>query len=187
VTIPVTQPQQQFQRQFQPRQRMPDRHFDTLPMTYAELLPELLRLKFVELRTMAPLTRIPAGYDANVRCDFHSGVPGHHIENCQDFHHKVQDLIDAKTINFAPTPNVVNNPMPQHGRPKVNSVEDGENLNFVVDVNDVQTLLFIVKERLLRGGVFLGCDKNCSVRGNHENGCVKLKEGIQELMNEGCL
>ena len=125
---------------------MPDRHFDPLPMTYAELLPELLRLKFVELRTMAPLTRIPAGYDANVRCDFHSGAPGHHIENCRAFHHKVQDLIDAKTINFAPTPNVVNNPMPQHGGPKVNGVEDGENLNLVVDINDVQTSLFVVKE-----------------------------------------
>ncbi|KAI5405471.1 hypothetical protein KIW84_052309 [Lathyrus oleraceus] len=195
VTIPATQPQQpqrgqppqQQQRQFQPRQRMPDRHFDMLPMTYAELLPELLRLKFVELRTMAPLTRIPAGYDANVRCDFHSGAPGHHIENCRAFHHKVQDLIDAKTINFAPTPNVVNNPMPQHGGPRVNSVEDGENLNLVVNINDVQTSLFVVKEHLLRGGVFPGYDKNCSDCGNHENGCVKLKEGIQELMNDGCL
>jgi hypothetical protein len=66
-------------------------------------------------------------------------------------------------------------------------VEDGENLNLVVNVNDVQTSLFVVKERLLRGGAFSGCDKNCSDCGNHENGCVKLKEGIQELMNEGCL
>jgi hypothetical protein len=48
-------------------------------------------------------------------------------------------LIDAKTINFAPTPNVVNNHMPQHGGPRVNGVEDGENLNLVVDINDVQT------------------------------------------------
>ena len=135
---------------------------------------------------MAPLTRIPAGYDANVRCNFHYGTPGHHIENCRAFHHKVQDLIDAKTINFDPTPNMVNNPMPQHGGPKVNSVEDGEILNLVVNVNDVQTLLFVVKERLLRGGVFPGCDENCSDCGNHEKGCVKLKEGIQELMNEGC-
>ena len=60
---------------------MPDRRFDPLPMTYAELLPELLRLGFVELRTMAPLTKIPPGYDVNVRCDFHSGAQGHHIEN----------------------------------------------------------------------------------------------------------
>ncbi|KAI5390035.1 hypothetical protein KIW84_075385 [Lathyrus oleraceus] len=187
VTIPAPQPQsqqqhprqqqqqQQQQRPFQPRQRMTDRCFDPLPMTYAELLPELLRLGFVKLRTMAPLKKIPAGYDANVRCDFHSGAPGHHIENCRAFHHKVQDLIDAKTINFAPVSNVVNNPMPQHGGPRVNNVEDGEAVDLVVDVDDVQTSLLVVKERLLKGGVFLGCDGSCSDCDKHENGCMQLR------------
>ncbi|KAI5410284.1 hypothetical protein KIW84_055689 [Lathyrus oleraceus] len=75
-------------------------------MSYAELLPELLRLGLVELRTMAPPTVLPPGYDANVRCDFHSGAPGHHTEKCRALQHKVQDLIDAKAINFAPVPNV---------------------------------------------------------------------------------
>ncbi|KAI5382510.1 hypothetical protein KIW84_070080 [Lathyrus oleraceus] len=185
VTIPAPQPrqqqqqqqrgpppQQQQQRPFQPRQRMPDRRFDPLPMTYAELLPELLRLGFVELRTMALLTKIPAGYDANVRCDFHSGAPGHHIENCRDFHHKVQDLIDAKTINFAHVPNVVNNPMPQHGAHRVNNVEDEEALDLVVDVDEIQTPLLVVKERLLNGGVFPGCEKYCSDCESSENGCM---------------
>jgi hypothetical protein len=127
-------------------------------MTYAELLPELLRLGFVELRTMAPLTKIPPGYDANVRCDFHSGAPGHYIENCRAFHHKVQDLIDAKTINFAPVPNVVNNPMPPHGAHRVNSIEGAEAEDLVVSVEDVQTPLSVVKTQLPNGGVYPGCD-----------------------------
>ncbi|KAI5420950.1 hypothetical protein KIW84_044701 [Lathyrus oleraceus] len=174
VTIPAPQPrqqqqqrapppqQQQPQRPFQPRQRMPDRRFDPLPMTYAELLPELLRLGFVELRTMGPVTKIPAGYDANVRCDFHSGAPGHHIENCRAFHHK-------------------------HCAHRVNHVEDGKAEDLVVDVEDVQTSMFVVKERLLNGGVFPGCDKGCSDCEYSENGCMQLRNGIQGLMDEGCL
>ncbi|KAI5387225.1 hypothetical protein KIW84_073389 [Lathyrus oleraceus] len=134
---------------------MPDRRFDPLPMTYAELLPELLRLGFVKLRIMAPLTKIPPGYDANVRCDFHSSGPGHHIENCRAFHHKVQDLIDAKTINFALVPNVVNNPMPQHGAHRVNNVEDGEAEDLVVDVEEVQTPL------MLKVGIQSLIDEGC--------------------------
>ncbi|KAI5406040.1 hypothetical protein KIW84_052700 [Lathyrus oleraceus] len=202
VTIPAPQPRQQQQQRgpppqqqqqqqqqcpFQPRQRMPDRRFDPLPMTYAKLLPELLRLGFVELRTMGPVTKIPTGYDVNVRCDFHSRALGHHIENCRAFHHMVQDLIDAKTINFAHVPNVVNNPMPQHGAHRVNSVEDGEAVDLVVDIEDVQTSLLVVKERLSNGGVFPGCYEGCSDCADSENGCMQLRNGIQGLMDEGCL
>ncbi|KAI5433971.1 hypothetical protein KIW84_020996 [Lathyrus oleraceus] len=156
-------------------------------MTYAELLPELLRLGFVELRTMAPSTKIPPGYDANVRCDFHFGAPGHHIENCRAFHHKVQDLIDAKTINFAPVPNVVNNPMPAHGAHRVNCVEGAEAEDLVVCVDDVQTSLLVVKGRLLDGGVYLGCDENCLGCAESDNGCERLRAGIQKLIDEGCV
>ena len=90
-----------------------DRRFDTLPMSYAQLLSSLQQLQLVQLRTLAPpIGRLPVGYDANARCSFHSGAPGHNIENCKAFKHVVQDLIDSKAVNFEPTPNVVNNPMP---------------------------------------------------------------------------
>ncbi|KAI5397266.1 hypothetical protein KIW84_063185 [Lathyrus oleraceus] len=201
VTIPAPQPrpqqqrvqqqpqqQQQQQRPFQPRQRLQaDRRFDPLPMTYAELLPELLRLGFVELRTMATPTVLPPGYDANVRCDFHSGAPGHHTERCRALQHKVQDLIDAKAINFAPVPNVVNNPMPQHGGHRVNNVEGGEAEDLVVNVEDVQTSLLVVKDRLLKGGVDPGCNEDCLGCSKTANGCDQLRAGIQKLINEGCL
>ncbi|KAI5433283.1 hypothetical protein KIW84_020531 [Lathyrus oleraceus] len=129
-------------------------------MSYAELLPELLRLGMVELRTTAPPTVLPPGYDANVRCDFHSGAPGHHTEKCRALQHKVQDLIDAKAINFAPVPNVVNNPMPQHGGHR---------------------------GRLLNGGVYPGCNEDCLGCAESENGCDRLRAGIQGMMDEGRL
>ena len=156
-------------------------------MTYTELLPELLRLGFVELRTMAPPTVLPPGYDANVRCDFHSGAPGHHTEKCRAFQHKVQDLIDAKTINFAPVPNVVNNPMPQHGGHRVNCVEGEEAEDLVVSVGEIQTSLLVVKGRLLDGGVHPGCDEDCLGCPESDNGCEQLRAGIQSLIDEGCV
>ncbi|XP_050919740.1 uncharacterized protein LOC127137311 [Lathyrus oleraceus] len=59
-----------------------------------------------------PPTPLPQGYDANVRCEFHSGELGHTIENCRALKHKVQDLIDSKAISFAPAvANIANNPM----------------------------------------------------------------------------
>ncbi|KAI5390842.1 hypothetical protein KIW84_075941 [Lathyrus oleraceus] len=105
VTIPAAAPlqQQQSQRQpaqyqqqqqpgnrlaYQQRQRMMDRRFDTLPISYAQLLSSLQQLQLVQLRTLAPpIGRLPVGYDANARCSFHSGAPGHDIENCKAFKH----------------------------------------------------------------------------------------------------
>ncbi|KAI5413467.1 hypothetical protein KIW84_057878 [Lathyrus oleraceus] len=93
-------------------------------MSYAQLLSSLQQLQLVQLRTLAPpVGRLSVGYDANTRCSFHSGAPGHDIENCKAFKHVVQDLIDSKAIDLAPAPNVVNNPMPQHGGANVNLVE----------------------------------------------------------------
>ena len=101
-------------------------------------------------------------YDAPVHQNESHNGHWHRIENCRAFHHKVQDLIDAKTINFASVPNVVNNPMPQHGGHRVNNVEGEEAADLIVSVDDVQTSLLIVKERLSKGGVFPGCDEGCS-------------------------
>ena len=116
---------------------MMDRRFDTLPMSYAQLLPSLQQLQLVQLCTLAPpVGRLPVGYDANARCSFHSGAPGHNIENCKAFKHVVQDLIDSKAINFAPAPNVVNNPMPQHRGANVNMVEGEVKLVSAVNNED---------------------------------------------------
>ena len=96
-------------------------------------------------------------------------------------------MIDAKTINFAPVPNVVNNPMPPHGAHRVNSIEGEEAEDLVVSVDDVQTSLSVVKGRLLSASVYPGCDEGCVGCAESENGCDQLRAGIQGLMDEGCL
>ena len=142
----------------------------------------------VQLRTLAPPTgKLPNGYDVNAKCDFHSGAPGHTIENCRAFKHVVQDLVDSKAINFAPTPNVIQNPMPAHGGASANAIDGDEGLCLVSDVNAVKTPLLFVKDRLLKGGVFPGCMEDCQECPDHVNGCANLREGIQKLMNEGGL
>lgn len=81
-------------------------------MPYGHLLDYLLRDSLVQLReAKAPPIPLPPRYDMNASCEYHSGMLGHSIENCNVFKHKVQDLIDSKAISFAQAvPNVMNNP-----------------------------------------------------------------------------
>ncbi|KAI5435748.1 hypothetical protein KIW84_022249 [Lathyrus oleraceus] len=141
-------------------------------MSYAQLLSSLQQLQLVQLRTLAPpVDRLPVGYDANARCSFHSGAPGHNIENCKAFKHVVQDLIDSKAINLAPAPNVVNNPMPQHGNANVNMME-GE-ARSVKDVLKLKTPLLDIKGYLLKADVFPSCGKGCVDRATQSGGVVE--------------
>jgi hypothetical protein len=202
VTIPAATPLQQQQPQcqpaqyqpqqpgnrpaYQPRPRTMDRRFDTLPMSYAQLLSSLQQLQLVQLRTLAPpVGRLPVGYDANARCSFHSGAPGHNIENCKAFKHVVQDLIDSKAINLAPAPNVVNNPMPQHGGANINMMEG--KAKSIKDVLKLKTPLLDIKGCLLKADVFPGCGKGCLDCATQSGGCLKLQQGIQALLDKGIL
>jgi hypothetical protein len=96
-------------------------------------------------------------------------------------------LIDAKAINFSPVPNVVNNPMPQHGGHRVNNVEGGEAEDLIVNVEDVRTSLLVIKGRLLKRGVDPGCNEECLGCSEATDGCDQLRAGIQKMMDEGCL
>ncbi|XP_014521831.1 uncharacterized protein LOC106778386 [Vigna radiata var. radiata] len=76
-------------------------NFTPIPMTYAKLLPDLLRnnlIKVCPTRSVRPL--YPKNYDINVRCDYHEGARGHSIEACKALKHKVQSLIDSGCLKF---------------------------------------------------------------------------------------
>ena len=133
--------------------------------------------------------KLPANYNANARCEFHSGGVGHDVENCMALKYKVQDLIDSKAIQFTPDngPNVLQNPMPPHSGPSVNVVEVEQKQNLVKDVKLLKTPLLSVKEALVRNNVFPGCCYSCEACQSSVDGCNDLKEGIQKLLNEGKL
>ena len=55
-------------------------------------------------------------YNPDVRCAYHFGSPGHDTNNCWALKYKIQDLIDAKEIEFDPLEalNVITAPIPNH-------------------------------------------------------------------------
>ena len=91
----------------------------------AEVLPHLLRSNLATLKEAPknPNTTSPR-YNPNARCAYHSESPGHDTNDCWALRNKVQDLIEAKEIEFdAPEkPNVITSPMPKHDR-GVNAVD----------------------------------------------------------------
>ncbi|RHN56353.1 hypothetical protein MtrunA17_Chr5g0428561 [Medicago truncatula] len=95
--------QSQFQQyQQQPRQRASGQpQFDSIPMKYAVLFPDLLRRKLVQTRPPPRMPeKLPTGYRPDLSCVFHQGAPGHDIERCFAFRNEVQKLIQDKVLRF---------------------------------------------------------------------------------------
>ena len=102
----------------------------------------MLELKLVELRPWkVDPERLPAHFNANARCDFHSGGKGNTIENFYDLKHKVQDLLNSQAINFGPSSNITNQPILTHGGATINAILEDENFNLIMDVNQLITPL----------------------------------------------
>ena len=70
-------------------------------MTLSQILPQLLKTNLVIPREAPknPNTTSPK-YNPNARCAFHSNNPGHNTDDCWSLKNKIQDLIDAKEIEF---------------------------------------------------------------------------------------
>ena len=58
-----------------PRRNREKKRLDPIPVTYTELLPELLERQLVALSCVLPLQPpFPKSYNPNVHCDYHSGI-----------------------------------------------------------------------------------------------------------------
>ena len=68
--------------------------------------------------------------------------------------------------------------MPKHGQ-GVNVVDDDR---FVSYMDELTTPLLIVKENLLRAGLFPDCGEGCHLCMSLPDGCLLLKMGVQRLM-----
>ena len=65
-------------------------------------------------------------YNPNARCAFHSDSPGHDTDDCWSLKNKVQDLIDAKEIEFG----APEKPKQEAG---VNAIRDDDDEEFDID------------------------------------------------------
>jgi hypothetical protein len=95
------QNQQPQQNRYQPRNQSGPRgnferkmvRFDPVPIPYGQILPYLLQKGMVEPKPLAPLTPpYPPSYDANAKCEYHAGAPGHNIESCKAFKYKYKNF-----------------------------------------------------------------------------------------------
>ncbi|XP_073221270.1 uncharacterized protein [Cicer arietinum] len=95
----------------------------------------------------------PKGYDSNAVCDYHSGAVGHSTENCLALKFKVHDLLKAGWLNFKENePSVKNNPLPVHGGPIVNAIE--ENHQVIKEVEKIKAPMGLIFSELSK----LPCD-----------------------------
>ena len=71
-------------------------NFTPIPMTYIELLPDLLKNAQVALcPTKVVQPPYPRYFDTNAKCEYHSREIGYSTENCQALKYKVQSLLDS--------------------------------------------------------------------------------------------
>ena len=161
----------------------PVRQFTRINMNLSQVLPHLLRSNLVTLKEAPknPNTTSPH-YHPNARCAYHSESPGHDTNNYWALKRKVQDLLEAKEIEFdAPEiPNVITAPMPKHGR-DVNIVEEDM---FVTLVDELVSPLLTIKKNLLNSSVFQGCDESCHFCLSSPTSCHFLKAGVQCLIDD---
>ncbi|XP_027337054.1 uncharacterized protein LOC113850691 [Abrus precatorius] len=133
----------------------------------------------------------PRGYDPNAKCEYHAGGIGHSTENCRALKFKVQDLINAKWLNFKEdNPNIRSNPLPGHGGSSVNVVEEESAHVLKRKVEEVTTPLKVIFYELCKADLIKGfvheenmCDLHPNAYHSIED-CEEFKHVLQTLMDK---
>ncbi|KAL4278333.1 hypothetical protein GQ457_03G004940 [Hibiscus cannabinus] len=162
--------------------------FTPIPIQYEELFPKLVESRLVVPRYIAPIQPpYPPWFNPNVKCDYHAGNPGHHINDCTAFKYVVEQLLKAGMLSFeAPE----KNPMPNHKG--VNVVIEGSNRRVKESLADVTTPLKWVWEMLVENGILNAgrvvnrTDDFCEYHqgeGHEIQECQEFRRLIQAMMD----
>ena len=83
-------------------------------MTYSQLWSYLVQNSAMTPRqTRSMKSSFPPWYNSDVQCEFHDGLAGHSIEECNSFKEAVQELIDNNQLTFEEDgPHMMENPSP---------------------------------------------------------------------------
>ncbi|KAF1855012.1 hypothetical protein Lal_00033688 [Lupinus albus] len=191
-----TRPYQNFNRN-QPRPFQPQRTFDPIPVTYAELFAHLQTERILApIAGQTPNTTAP-WYDPNANCDYHSGIIGHSTETCRALKHRIQDLIDSKWLEFKDTvPTITGNPLPNHGNQGINVLEQDDDMAVVEKVEDMKSPLKVIFKVLCQEGLVKMVgegayeDDVCMMHGILDHTlerCAEFKALLQKLMDSRLL
>ncbi|XP_070010036.1 uncharacterized protein [Nicotiana sylvestris] len=104
-------------RQDYGREQRPMEKFTPLAKLYSSLFQKLKQMGMIG--PIAPHHMHPDTHEfqANDRCEYHSGAPGHSTDDCWTLKRAIERLITEKLIvvtNGEDPPNVTNNPLPAH-------------------------------------------------------------------------
>ena len=87
-------------------------------MPLSQALQHMLKMNLITVIKphLNPNTSSP-NYNLDARCAYHFGSLGHNTKDCWALIYKIQNMIDAKEIEFDPleTPNMITAPFPKHG------------------------------------------------------------------------
>ncbi|KAF1884245.1 hypothetical protein Lal_00043530 [Lupinus albus] len=191
-----TRPYQNFNRN-QPRPFHPQRTFDPIPVTFAELFAHLQTERILApIAGQTPNTTAP-WYDPNANCDYHSGIIGHSTETCRALKHRIQDLIDSKWLEFKDTvPTITGNPLPNHGNQGINVLEQDDDMAVVEKVEDMKTPLKVIFKVLCQQGLVETMgegayeDDVCLMHGILDHTvetCTEFKALVQRLLDSRLL
>ncbi|KAF1895682.1 hypothetical protein Lal_00041963 [Lupinus albus] len=204
---PISYPQAKPLNNYQPRpyqannqnfnRNQPQRAFDPIPVTYAELFAHLQTE-----RVLAPIVgRTPNAvapwYNPNTSCDYHSGVVGHSTETCRALKHMIQDLIDSKWLEFKDgVPTITGNPLPNHGNQGINVIEQDDDMTIVDKVEGIKTPLKNIFNAMCHHGLVeivegrVHEDDVCMMHGTTDHTleeCTEFRIFIQKLMDSRLL
>ncbi|KAI5445735.1 hypothetical protein KIW84_013822 [Lathyrus oleraceus] len=134
-------------------------------MTYAELYPSLIDRKLITPRDPPVVPTNPQWwYKPELHYVYHSGAPGHDVENCYPLKTKVQDLVRSGILFFKDVgPNVKKNTLPEHGKTVVNMVQGYPGCHYEHNHDRCQV---------------------CTI---NERGCRQVRKDIQEMLDQGMI
>ncbi|KAI5418818.1 hypothetical protein KIW84_043157 [Lathyrus oleraceus] len=163
--------------------------FDPIPMTYTELYPSLIERKLITPHDPPAVLANPQWWNKpELHCVYHSGAPGHDVENCYPLKTKVQDLVRSGILFFEDVgPNVKKNPLPEHGKSAVNMVQGCPGKYKVRYVSHIRQSL-VEMHRLLCGYSHYEHDHDrCRVCTVNERGCRQVRKDIQDMLDQGVI
>ncbi|XP_052736650.1 uncharacterized protein LOC128197859 [Vigna angularis] len=169
-------------------------HFTSIPMTYTELLPHLVKRGLVAICPMIPLQPpYPRGYDADAKCSYHGEGVGHSTERCMAFKRKVQAVIDAGWLKFQEDkPSIDTNPLSGHGNASTNAIEVKKH-ELIRDASKIRSSRRFIFKELLKFGFLNGAydlERACGLHPCTEHSieeCVEFEKFLQDLLDRNLM
>ncbi|KAK5839667.1 hypothetical protein PVK06_008493 [Gossypium arboreum] len=197
--VTVSQPkvatagQQSTQRQKSGSRQNSERiQFTPIPVTYRELYQSLYDAHAIAPFHLKPLQPpYPKWYDANAKCEYHAGIPGHSIENCTRFKKAVERLIKMGVVRFDSTPNT-ENLLPDHGNQGVNAIDKTKEEIIKESVAEVRIPLKVIWKEMAKRGLITSEKEREEMRnycefhgkeGHETQNCEEFKALVQGFID----